>query len=52
MFQGRFPILSTDALPEWLDGLAAWDNWTAVPAFVDIAKITYFLLDLGTLQIV
>jgi hypothetical protein len=41
-FQGRFPILPTDALPEWLDGEAAWDDWTAVPAFVDIAKITYF----------
>jgi hypothetical protein len=24
VFQGRFPILPTDALPEWLTGEAAW----------------------------
>jgi hypothetical protein len=44
VFQGRFPILPTDVLPEWLDGEATWDNWTAIPAFVDIAKIIYFFI--------
>jgi hypothetical protein len=41
-----FPILPTNALSEWLDGMAIWTNWTNVPAFVDIAKITYFSLNL------
>jgi hypothetical protein len=36
IFQGRFPILSTNALPEWLTGKAAWTDWTEIPAFVDI----------------
>jgi hypothetical protein len=44
VFQGRFPIPPTDDLPEWLDGEATWDNWTTIPAFVDIAKITYLLI--------
>jgi hypothetical protein len=44
MFQGRFRILPTNVLPEWLDGFAAWEDWTAVPAFVDIAKIIYFFI--------
>jgi hypothetical protein len=44
VFQGRFPILPTDALPEWLDGEATWTDWTDVPAFIDIAKITYFFI--------
>jgi hypothetical protein len=44
VFQGRFPILPTDALPEWLEGETSWTNWTEVPAFVDIAKITYLFI--------
>jgi hypothetical protein len=28
VFQRRFPILPTAALPEWLDGEAAWTDWT------------------------
>jgi hypothetical protein len=44
MFQRRFPILPTNDLPEWLDALAVWEDWIAVPAFVDIAKITYFFI--------
>jgi hypothetical protein len=44
MFQGRFPILLTDALPEWLTGEAAWTDWTEIPEFVDIAKITYLFI--------
>jgi hypothetical protein len=44
VFQGRFPILPTDALPEWLDGEATWTDWSTIPAFVDIAKITYFFI--------
>jgi hypothetical protein len=28
MFQGRFLILSTNDLPEWLDGEATWTDWT------------------------
>jgi hypothetical protein len=42
VFQGKFPILPTDALSEWLTGEAIWTDWTEIPAFVDIAKITYF----------
>jgi hypothetical protein len=41
MFQGRFPILPTNVLP---DGLATWTDWTSIPVFVDIAKITYFFI--------
>jgi hypothetical protein len=26
VFQGKFPILPTDALPEWLDGEATWTD--------------------------
>jgi hypothetical protein len=52
VFQGRFPLLATDALPEWLEGVAAWDKWTKVPAFVDIFKILTFSLDLRMQQIV
>jgi hypothetical protein len=44
VFQGKFPILPTDALPEWLDGEATWSDWSEIPAFVDIAKITYFFI--------
>jgi hypothetical protein len=44
VFQVRFPILPTDALPEWLDGEATWTDWSTIPAFVDIAKITYFFI--------
>jgi hypothetical protein len=44
VFQGRFPILPTDALPEWLTGEAAWSDWSKIPAFVDIAKITYLFI--------
>jgi hypothetical protein len=44
VFQGRFPILPTDVLPEWLTGEATWENWTTIPAFVDIAKITYLFI--------
>jgi hypothetical protein len=44
VFQGRFPILPTDAPQEWLDGLAAWDDWSNIPALVDIPKITYFFV--------
>jgi hypothetical protein len=44
IFHGRFPILSTDALLEWLTGEATWTDWTEIPAFVDIAKITYFFI--------
>jgi hypothetical protein len=49
VFQGRFPILSTNALPKWLDGEAAWEDWTAVPAFV---KLLMSSLDSKTQQIV
>jgi hypothetical protein len=44
VFQGRFPILLTDGLPEWLEGEAIWIDWSTIPAFVDIAKITYFFI--------
>jgi hypothetical protein len=44
LFQGRFPILLTDTLPELLEREATWTDWTAVPAFVDIAKSTYFFI--------
>jgi hypothetical protein len=37
-------ILPTDALPEWLEGEAAWTDWTEVPAFVDIDKISYLFI--------
>jgi hypothetical protein len=46
MLQGRFPILPTDALPEWLDGEATWTDWYAIPGFVDIAKIIYLFIGL------
>jgi hypothetical protein len=52
VFQGRFPILPTDALPEWLDGEGAWTDWSEIPAFVDIAKITYLFIGFKMLQIV
>jgi hypothetical protein len=45
MFQGIFPILPTDALPEWLDGEVIWTDWTTIPGFVDIDEITFFSLD-------
>jgi hypothetical protein len=41
VFQGRFPILPTDSLPELLTGEAAWTDWSTILVFVDIAKITY-----------
>jgi hypothetical protein len=44
IFQRRFPILPTDALPEWLDGETTWTDWSAIQAFVDVAKITYFFI--------
>jgi hypothetical protein len=44
VFQGKFPILPTDALPEWLTEEAAWIDWSTIPAFVDIAKITYLFI--------
>jgi hypothetical protein len=44
VFQGRFPILPTDALPEWLTGETTLTDWFAIPAFVDIAKITYLFV--------
>jgi hypothetical protein len=49
MFRGRFPILPTNALPEWLTGEATWTDWSAIPAFVDIA---IYLLDSKTQQII
>jgi hypothetical protein len=33
MFQGRFPILPTDALPEWLEGEATWTDWSEIPRY-------------------
>jgi hypothetical protein len=52
VFQGKFPILPTDALPEWLTGEATWTDWSEIPAFVDTVKITYFFIGFKTLQIV
>jgi hypothetical protein len=42
VFQRKFLVLPTNALPEWLTGTAIWTNWTNIPTFVDIAKITHF----------
>jgi hypothetical protein len=44
IFQGKFPILSTNALPKWLEGEAALTDWSTIPTFVDIAKITYLFI--------
>jgi hypothetical protein len=44
VFQGRFPILHTNALPKWLDEEVTWTDWTDVSACVDIAKITFFFI--------
>jgi hypothetical protein len=52
VFQGKFLVLPTNALPEWLTGEASWTDWSSIPAFVDIVKIMYFLLDSKTQQIV
>jgi hypothetical protein len=52
VFQGKFPILPTCALPECLDGEATWTDWTDVPAFVYISKITYFFIGFKMQQIV
>jgi hypothetical protein len=50
-FQGRFPVLPTNSLPEWLTGEASWTDWSAIPAFVDIAKLHIFLSDSKMRQI-
>jgi hypothetical protein len=45
LFQGEFPILPKIAHPDELVGEdEEWTNWANVPALVDIAKITYFLV--------
>jgi hypothetical protein len=44
VFQGRFPILPTNALQEWMTGEAAWTDWSEIPAFVDTVKITYLFI--------
>jgi hypothetical protein len=49
LFQGTFPLISTDVnsddiWPERASGNPLWTNWATVPAFEDIAKITFFFV--------
>jgi hypothetical protein len=43
MFQGRFPILPTDALPEWLTGEATWTDWSTMSIFQKCERIRFIL---------
>ena len=44
LFQGTFPVLPTNAKPDFIGGEEVWTNWATVPALQDIAKVTYFFV--------
>jgi hypothetical protein len=37
LFQGTFPVLPTNARPDFIGTAETWTDWTTIPALVDIS---------------